>query len=715
LSSDHFLLEMASRVRERKTIPLFTVGCPHLRNFRSFCGLVEKTFNVSLPSLRIEGDTGEERLRSVKQFCGGLLGGDRLHPWHRPTARFGKDTRMSIAMSLFLYRKVLPSSEPDLLAYAEKMSFPSPDPDPGFLEYVRRNVPRLFPLGWDKNLYPRACQNATLPVKSCRQMGMSDGGARLYGLKNRWDSHLSYVNEVLSRETPLELQASRVVSVETGGKHRIVSVSDVNANLFRPLHTAMYNRLSRFPWLLRGEATPGRFREFTRVQGEVFVSGDYESATDNLNGHIQREILSGILRNCTVVPKGITESAPLMLRSILEVKLPGGRVETRVQERGQLMGNLLSFPLLCIVNYLAFRYYSRSRGPVRVNGDDIVFRGTPQEASRWMEKVQGSGLVLSAGKTMVNDRYFSLNSMLFKSGSERKPWMVPMIRSTAFGYRPLGGPREGMDSLVGRFRSFCPGFYGDRRSILRTEFLRWNSKYVVMTRRSCTRGLGLPVRRSELIASGLWDRECFYLSLPKEAEKPLPARPSRLDQDRKPLGWELRPVERITKGLRRVMRRAGPLFVECAWSLRGVRPPEEDSEWVRRVQDGTFFWGFDSSRKDIRSRARLLGLSPSNARRYLRPRIYDEDLRKEGVYRRRVWLPEREVTSLSSAALLAVDDDASRPRVQSESTLHPSYWGEVNIDDCEGRIISSGFGLCGETLAYDHTYRFFAPPSCVRC
>jgi len=327
-----------------------------------------------------------------------------------------------------------------------------------------------------------------------------------------------------------------------------------------------------------------------------------------------------------------------------------------------------------------------------------------------MEKVKGSGLVLSAGKTMVNDRYFSLNSMMFKSGQDRKPWVVPMIRSTAFGYRIQGGLREGMDSLQGRFRSFCPGFYGDRRSILRTEFLKWNSKYVVMTRRSCTRALGLPVSRSELIGSGLWDREVFYLSLPKEAEKPLPVRPTRLIQDRKPEGWELRLVERVTPRMRRIMKQAGPLFVECAWTLRGVKPAEEDSEWVSRVKDGSFHWGFDASRKNIRQRARLLGMSISDTRSYLRPKIYDEDLRRLGIARKRVWLPERELTTLSTVTQPAVDDDDSRSCHNIEQTLLPKYTGMAEIGDYEGRVISRGWSPSGGVTSYDHTYRFFGPP-----
>jgi hypothetical protein len=623
-------------VRERKTIPLLTAGCPHLNNFKSFVGLVGEPFGVSLPIPLICGESDEERLRTLKNFCGGLLEGDREHLWHRPTMRLGLDSRMTIAMSLFLYRKVLPSGEPDLLAYAERMAQPSDQPDSGFLRYVRKRVPELFPKGWDSKLYTNAALNATLPVKSCRQEGQSRGGARWYGIANRWNTHENYVLEVLARENPVELMPSRVVSVETGGKHRIVSVSDVNANLFRPLHTAMYNHLSRFPWLLRGDAKPARFEEFDTRLGEVFVSGDYESATDNLNGHLQREILSLILSQTESVPKGILDSAPSMLRSVLEVVLAGGSVETRTQERGQLMGNLLSFPLLCLVNYLGFRYYSRSQGPVRVNGDDIVFRSTEQEANRWMEKVQGSGLVLSKGKTLIHRRYFSINSCMFKACVNKKPQQIPMIRSTAFGYRADCG---GVESIAGRFRSFAPGFFGDRRSLLRIRFLQWNRKYVMASGRSLTRGLGLSLTKSELVRAGFWDREVHYLSLPDGAEKPLPAKMSRLEQDRKPRGWSLRPIEKMTKEIRDKTREAGPAFVACAWSYPKIGRPQSESDWRRRVLETGYSWSPQMT--SLKRRARLLGLSPRNALRYLRSNLQESDLREiVRKYRLRAWLPD---------------------------------------------------------------------------
>lgn len=318
------------------------------------------------------------------------------------------------------------------------------------------------------------------------------------------------------------------------------------------------------------------------------------------------------------------------------------------------MGNLLSFPLLCLVNYLGFRFYSKCKGPVRINGDDIVFRGTPQEAKRWMEGVVGAGLTLSKGKTLVDARYFTLNSMMFKSRSA-KPYQIPMIRSTAFGFRADCG---GLDTVAGRFRSFCPGFYGDRRRLLNVRFLQWNRKYICAGGRSLTRGLGMKVSREELSQAGLLSWEAHYLSLEKEWT--LPARTATLEQNRIPYGWELRTVEKITKEIREVSRQAGPEFVQCAWSeITDVTCAEQSfKEWKRAVWETS---NCPPGQSSLRRRARLLGLSPRNCGRYLRCRLYDERLRSlQRLNRCRVWLPRGYRTSTLLSAEPAVGSNASR-------------------------------------------------------
>jgi hypothetical protein len=593
----------------------------HLKKFQSFCGLMSGTFGVSLEVPKIAGDSDEARLSVVKKFCGEFLEHPVGHLWHEPTKRMSSRTRMSIRMSLFLYRKALPSVEPDVRAYVDKMSGEGPPPDPGFLEYVRRQVPRLFPPRWDRTLYPQACLSCTVPVKSCLQLGSKEGGSRLavmrkYGVSPD-GAHHSYVMDLLSRESPIMLSPSRVTSVETGGKHRVISVGDVDLNLFRPLHSSIYNRLSTFPWLLRGKEKPTSFKEFTQRPGEFFVSGDYESATDNLNSEVQQTMLSLILDNSCAVPKGILESAGSTLSMMMYVRGADGSPEPAVrQRRGQLMGNLLSFPLLCLVNYLAFRYYtktkfSRDGVPVRVNGDDIVFRSTPEVYRRWFDGVVGSGLVLSKGKTMVHSTFFSLNSSLFMSRRDRVKG-VPFLRSTAFGYSARDG---GVESLRGRFDSFCPFFTGRRKEYLRVQWLKWNRNWIVASRRSLSRGLGLNVNESEVRSAGLWTRECFYLSMAKETM--LPVKRSTLDQVlRVPPDWVPRRVDRITKEMKKEMTGLAGAFVECAWSeVRGIF---NDSDFRDRVDDSPNWTG---EQRGLRRRARLLGLSPRNAGRFLKCKL----------------------------------------------------------------------------------------------
>jgi len=542
------------------------------------------------------------------------------------------------------------------------MSTPGPPPDPAFLAYVEKEVPRLFRYGWDRNLYPQSCLSSTVPLKSCLQRGISKGGSRAQVLEARGGerAHHSFVLDCLSRESPIVLKPSRVTAVETGGKHRVVSVGDVDLNLFRPLHSAIYNHLTGFKWLLRGEAKASRFKEeFKSLPGTVFCSGDYESATDNLNTVVQESILQGILDNAVSVPKGIRDSAGSTLR--MKLFVPG--LPEVQQSRGQLMGNLLSFPLLCIVNYLAFRFYSGARFkrdsiPVRVNGDDIVFRAPGYVVDRWKRGVIGSGLKLSPGKTMVHGSRFSLNSSLFKAGRS-KVTLVPVIRSTAFGYSARDGSVE---SLRGRWQSSFPGFYGDRRRVLRVEWLKWNRKWIVASRRSLTRGLGLNVDETEVHRAGLWSRECWYLSM--EDESPLPVKRATLDQElRVPPDWELRTVNKITKEMRQEMKGVAAAFVECAWSpSRGIY---DDSDYRDRVSSGPNWLGEDSR---LRRRAKLLGVSRRNAVRYLKSRLppprVGRDWVRTGVTLRSFWRRTRVAVWRP-----AVDNGAGCPSLQDNEIV----------------------------------------------
>jgi hypothetical protein len=323
----------------------------------------------------------------------------------------------------------------------------------------------------------------------------------------------------------------------------------------------MYDHLSRFDWLLRGEATSKRFRDFVRVKGEVFVSGDYESATDNLNHHIQELLLRKVCDQTLWVPLGVRDTA---MRSLSMMLSSGDKVV--VQQRGQLMGNLLSFPLLCLVNYLGFRYYIRRKVPLRINGDDIVFRGTPEEAKRWMEGVGRSGLTLSKGKTLVNNRFFSLNSRFFEA-MDRQVRLVPVVRSKGL----FGTGDSKVFSLRDRFRVCQEGFSSAARRIVSRQFLLSNRKAIIASRRSVRNGLGIRVSSDLLAETGLLYREMCYLCTSSVASGEARYVPEIYMSDAlKPEapygieGWELRRVP-LTKQVKDWQREHARLVIAQSW------------------------------------------------------------------------------------------------------------------------------------------------------
>jgi hypothetical protein len=194
------------------------------------------------------------------------------------------------------------------------------------------------------------------------------------------------------------------------------------------------------------------------------------------------------------------------------------------------MGNALSFPLLCLQNYFAFKFFVPRHVPVRINGDDIVFRSTPQEYERWKAGVEGCGLVLSKGKTLVANNVFSLNSTFFVSGTKRVR-LAPVVRSTAV-FKKL----EDFNSLKGRVETF-KGFRPDRRDSWVSFLLGRFRSAITASRRSLTRGLDMRLSKQVIFRSGLAERESYYLSLDKRFDPPLQATQNGYLKQRVPEGW----------------------------------------------------------------------------------------------------------------------------------------------------------------------------------
>lgn len=232
----------------------------------------------------------------------------------------------------------------------------------------------------------------------------------------------------------------RVKPILSGGKIRTITIGTWQSDILYAECKDVLAMIRKAEWSIFGRdvsdwwkgMSPRGERCWIRRKNDI-VSGDLESATDNLDpmlAEIYIEELSAL------VSKEKRETWRNLARSItnrayLEFGDQGG-----IQTKGQLMGSIVSFGALC----LASRTFAIVKGktscrrlvsdlrerPWRVlrtcrgegvNGDDIVF---PGDHCEWELNVAACGGVVSRGKTLCNNQFFTVNSELWKL--ERGVW-----------------------------------------------------------------------------------------------------------------------------------------------------------------------------------------------------------------------------------------------------------------------------------------------------
>lgn len=501
----------------------------------------------------------------------GLLENHEKHAWRRSISQIGARERMTVKASLFLARKTLDlPPDPNLaLKHAALLSKKASAVPPAFLSFVDRQIDRMFRVGWDRG-YEDACLNTIINPSACRESEaypLVEGGTRAAAADHEPWFRRAMVGEALLPGT----HRVNFKEVRAGGKTRGVTISSWRHHVLSPLHRILYDVVSSKGWCLRGEAKAGRFNAFNKKPGEVFVSGDYESATDGLNLEVTERILGRILERCAYVHPRVRAYALRTLRA--EIRYEFGTVK---QCRGQLMGNYLSFPLLCLTNYLVFRFLvPRPDIPVKINGDDIVFRCRPAERDAWMSGVNTYGLTLSVGKTMVDPTFFSLNSAFFQ-GCRGRTVAVPVIRSSMLNpsQYPLG--------LGGSLIRFLRGWKGDERRFLGGWFLRAKQGVIRASGRSVVEDLGIPADNAMLHCAGMAIREAFYRgSKPVEAywTEILDPVPSDRATPRVE-GWCYIDAKWVPKFERKQFRNDfGLACLNAAWSFRDWKGAGSSGAW----------------------------------------------------------------------------------------------------------------------------------------
>jgi hypothetical protein len=153
--------------------------------------------------------------------------------------------------------------------------------------------------------------------------------------------------------------------------------------------------------------------------GDWFISGDYKDATNNLNPVFSDYTLRELLR-CSDVKEG-SDLSKLFYTSmtqhfIQDPDSPRDKPVSAMQRNGQLMGAILSFPVLCIVNaatlLASYRILHNRRIPfshlkncLRINGDDFVALTKKRDLYEiWRKVCYHTGMEESPGKHLFPSR-----------------------------------------------------------------------------------------------------------------------------------------------------------------------------------------------------------------------------------------------------------------------------------------------------------------------
>ena len=145
------------------------------------------------------------------------------------------------------------------------------------------------------------------------------------------------------------------------------------------------------------------------------MSGDYSSDTDKMHQDVMISVMEEII-------KELGEDHPLVPyitweMGIHEVHYPTWTsIKPINQVRGQLMGSLLSFPVLCMANACTLAL-SLNRGlkdlPGLVHGDDLAFRTNKTGFKAWNDIAKSIGFELSVGKNYTSPFWVSIDSQVF--------------------------------------------------------------------------------------------------------------------------------------------------------------------------------------------------------------------------------------------------------------------------------------------------------------
>jgi len=333
--------------------------------------------------------------------------------------RLRKHERWELAHSVSSIKRNLPAGCL-LCANTERSSWEAnafslpPSPPSDYLRFVRKEVSKIFPYGWDRNYDDFVWRH--VPNASAR---MNQPRADLYFAgKGKSFRRQCLTGKSIPIDEPVR---ARYKAVMSAGKSRPLVIYDESVEILAPLHKVIDSHLMKLPWRLVGPPTEKVISSACVYPCQTSV--DLVSATDNLSLEVTEAILGTLLRKSRI-------PGPVRLRAFqsLHPLIDCGGEEKEVLH-GQMMGSYLSFPLLSLHSYLAALWALGGReGTILVNGDDtLVSSSVFLEASSYP-----SGYKLNDLKTIRSETIAEINSTAFLRNSKGKWREIRHLRRGGF-------------------------------------------------------------------------------------------------------------------------------------------------------------------------------------------------------------------------------------------------------------------------------------------
>jgi hypothetical protein len=214
-------------------------------------------------------------------------------------------------------------------------------------------------------------------------------------------------------------------------KVRIVTKAEWMVQLLTPVQKAWHGKMRTHPvfQLIGGSSVEDALSPMKLGKGEKVVSGDYSAATDNIFLTYTKEAAEAMLERTRFdLPEGLPTCTEAFLRKLVVHSLTRSVLDLKGTSpvpitRGQMMGHILSFPLLCIINRAASCMAVPRGSFMRINGDDVIFPATKNIYRRWKSATRSVGLEFSLGKNYYSRDLALVNSVYCVYSKEQNRWV----------------------------------------------------------------------------------------------------------------------------------------------------------------------------------------------------------------------------------------------------------------------------------------------------